>query len=394
MRAPGETEAIIPLRRRGIFETLSPGKGTENMLRVLIGLGIALAALAAYFLSTIIPVSGAFAALEPRLVDQCDRIDIAPGTEDVTIDSETNLAFISAADRRAWFNQDGGTGAAQTNGIYAMSVDAPHEVRRVSPAMDDFLPHGISLWRGPNGEKRLFVVNHPTRGGQYVEIFDIGPGGVLSHVDSISFDAMNSPNDVLAVGPRQFFVTNDRGYETGIMSVLEAYLALPFASIAYFDGDKGRIVRKGLVYANGINRSPDGETIYVSELLKRRIAVFDYDAAGGTLKLVRRINVNTAPDNIEVARDGALWIAGHSKIFDFLKHAKDPAAVAPSHVVRMNPRTGENKDLFIDTTGAINGSSVGAVWDKTLIVGAVFDDHVMVCPMLEIFLRPPPADAG
>lgn len=358
------------------------------MHRALIGLGTALAALFAYLLFVLIPVSGAFADLEPRLVDRCDRVDVAPGTEDVTIDPDTSLAFISAADRRL---ADGSAGP--TNGVYAMNVASPHVVRLVSPEIAGFRPHGLSLWRGPDGDKRLFVINHRASGGDSVEIFAVGDGGALTHLESVSFDAMRSPNDVLAVGPRQFYITNDRGFKTGIMSVLESYFALPFASVAYFDGAAGRIVRKGLVYANGINQSADGATIYVSELLKRRIAVFERDAASGNLKPARKIKVRTAPDNIEVARDGALWVAGHSRIFDFLKHAKDPTAIAPSHVVRINARSGENKDLFVDTTGAINASSVGAAWDKTLIVGAVFDDHVMVCPMVEIFLRAPPPDA-
>ena len=76
-------------------------------------------------------------------------------------------------------------------------------------------------------------------------------------------------------------------------------------------------------------------------------------------------------------------------MFDFLAHAKDPAEVAPSHVIRLNPRNGLKSDVFVSTDGELNGSSVGAVWDKTLIVGAVFDGHVMVCPMLEIFLTGP-----
>ena len=87
-----------------------------------------------------------------------------------------------------------------------------------------------------------------------------------------------------------------------------------------------------------------------------------------------------------------MWVAGHSKIFDFLEHAKDPEAIAPSHVIRVNPRNGVESDVLISVNGEINASSVGAVWDNTLIVGAVFDSHVMVCPMLEILLRGPTND--
>lgn len=334
----------------------------------------------------VIPASGMFADLEPKLIDQCTRVDIAPGAEDVTIDTKLNAAFVSAADRRDWFNEvraasDELPPAAPTNGIYLMDLAPPHAVRRVSPDMEDFLPHGIYLWRGDDGAKRLFVVNHPSTGEEIIEIFDIADDGTLTHADSISFDAMHSPNDVVAVGPRQFYATNDRGYEVGLMSVLEPYLGLPLSSVVYYDGEEGRIAKKGLIYANGVNQSADGKTIYVAENLGRRISVFARDPETNALSFVKRIKVNTAPDNIEVAKDGALWTGGHSKIFEFLAHAEDPEAIAPSHVVSIDPETGENKDVLIDIGGAINASSVGAVWDDTLIVGGVFDGHVMVCPV-------------
>ena len=356
------------------------------MRAVLLGLGLALAALVLYVLSNLVPASGVLVELDNKLVDRCSRLDVFPGTEDVTIDPETNLAFVSAADRRAAF-----AGKPVTGGVYVFDVATHAEARRVSPdTLEDFQPHGLSLWKGPNGEKRLFVINHSVAGGQRVEIFEVGDGGALTHVDSVAFKAMHSPNDVLAVGSRQFYATNDRGYDGGLLGLLEAYLALPFASAVYYDGVDGRIVKKGLVYANGINMSAGGGTVYIAEFLKRRVGIYKRNAETGALKRDRYIGVNTGPDNIEVASDGALWIAGHTKVFEFLKHAEDPAAIAPSHVIRVNPRTGDKSDVFIDTTGKINASSVGAVWDKTLIVGAVFDGHVMVCPMIEIFLSGDP----
>jgi len=64
-------------------------------------------ALAAAFLArmawVLIPASGMFASLTPTLVDQCRRVTVAPGTEDVTIDRDKARAYISSTDRRAWF---------------------------------------------------------------------------------------------------------------------------------------------------------------------------------------------------------------------------------------------------------------------------------------------------
>lgn len=358
------------------------------MRRALIAAALALAALAAYMASNLVPQSGAFATLDQKLVDQCTRIDVFPGTEDITIDPATSLAYVSAADRRA-----ASAGRPLRGGVFAIDLANGYAVANVTPAAPaDFQPHGISLWSGPGGDKRLFVINHPAAGGHTVEIFGIDAGGALAHLETVAFEAMHSPNDVVAVGPRQFYATNDRGFESGPMATLEAYLALPFSSAVYFDGETGTVIKKGLVYANGINISADGTTLYISEFLKRRIAVFARDIDSGALRKSRSVAVNTNPDNIEIARDGALWVAGHSRVFDLLKHVNDPSAIAPSHVVRISPRTWEVTDMFIDTTGKLNASSVGAVWDKTLLVGAVFDGHVMACPMLEIFLRSPAAD--
>ena len=328
-----------------------------------------------------IPSSGVFADLQPTLVDQCRRIDVAPGTEDVAIDPDLNLAFISAADRRAWYNEAGANNTNPKNGIYTLALDGSDTVTRVTPEIDGFLPHGISLWTGEDGEKRLFVVNHPPSGAEIIEIFAIADDGALAHLESISFPAMHSPNDVVAVGPRAFYATNDRGYEEGIMEWLEAYMALPFSSVVYYDGEEGRIIQKGMTYANGVNISDDGATLYVAEILKRRIAVFDRDIETGAITRRAALKSNTAPDNIDIAPDGSLWIGGHSKIFDFLAHAEDASNIAPSHVVRIDPVSGENQDIFISLDGEINASSVGAANDDTLIVGAVFDGHVMVCPL-------------
>ena len=234
-------------------------------------------------------------------------------------------------------------------------------------------------WRGEN-EKRLFVVNHPTTGEEFIEIFSVGESGALSHLATVSFEAMHSPNDVVAVGPRQFYATNDRGYEHGVISTIEAYFGLPLSSVVYFDGERGQIIKKGFSYANGINISSDGSTVYVAEFLKRRISIFDRDEKTATLSKRRMINVDTGPDNIEIDSNGDLWIAGHPKVFEFLKHAKDSDAISPSHVVRVNVSEETVDDILISTAGEINGSSVGAANDSYVLVGAVFDEHILVCP--------------
>lgn len=345
------------------------------MRNILIILGLIILAALARMAFVIIPASGMMAELAPVTPGQCEALTIAPGTEDVTIDPNSDLVFVSTDDRRT----------GERGGIYAFNLNDPntlHEVSGDAPA--DFHPHGLSLWTAPDGSQRLFVVNHragfDSAGGTHaVEIFDVGENGMLSHAESISHEALLSPNDVLAVGPRSFYATNDRAYRTGMMANLEAYFGLPLSSVSYFDGTHGDMVAHGIAYANGINISADGSEVYVSELLARRIRVYDRDAATGALTANRALPVPTAPDNIEVDERGDLWIGGHPRVFDFVAHAADASAIAPAHAVRLNPQTGETETALLVMDGSLNASSVAAMRDGVLVVGAVFDDHVLVC---------------
>lgn len=342
---------------------------------IFIVIAILLSIIVIKFLTAVIPASGVFHELESTLVESCRSINIFSGTEDVAINSRTGLVFISASERRSTSNDDG---------IFAFDLNQttdPKVWKVSSDELANFHPHGISLWHGEEGQTRLFVINHRTTGENVVEIFDVAVDGILKHLESISFDAMDSPNDLVAVGARQFYASNDHGYLSGIMMMLEQYFALPFASAVYFDGNEGRIIKSGLVAANGINQSADGKTIYISEALKQRISVFDRNIETGELTKVKHIDINTVPDNIDVDENGYLWIAGHSKIFEFVAHAADRTENAPSHVIKVDPVTGELEDMFISLNGEINAASVGAMHNNTLVVGAVFDGHVMVCPL-------------
>jgi arylesterase / paraoxonase len=320
--------------------------------------------------------AGKFDVINSTSNEKCTPLTVSSGTEDVVVDKSTDIVFVSADDRRKTQS-----GPASINGIYAFSLDDPSTLKLVSTdGPEDFHPHGISLWSGET-EKRLFVVNHLITGENSVEIYSIGEGGSLSHIKSVVFDDMQSPNDVHAVGPEAFYVTNDRGFRTGFMSKLEGYLGLPFASVAYYDGIKGRKVIEGLTYANGINQSPDGKHIYVSQVLPRSVTVYARNEDDGGLEKLSVFETNSGPDNIDVDQDGILWVAGHSNLLTFLAHAKDPTVSSPSHILRIDPMNGAKQDIFYDTGALISASSVGAVHKGTLIIGAVFDDHVLICPL-------------
>jgi arylesterase/paraoxonase len=324
----------------------------------------------------IVTRSGMLRTIVPHHEGACRTVTGIVGGEDVTIDRETMTAYVSADDRRAV-----AAGAPRRGEIYALDVTRPDAapVALTGGAPADFHPHGISLWRGPDGRRRLFAVNHLQSGDHSVVIFDVGADG-LAVAESIAYPDLRSPNDLVAVGPRQFYATNDRYYrDPGLMATLEGYLQLPFASVSYFDGSAGRIVAGGLVFTNGINVTPDGGTVYVAEFLGRSIRVYDRDPASGALAARDTIPLETLPDNIELDEAGLLWIGAHPKIFDLLAHGEDATKRAPSQVLRIDPRTRTVDEVFLDDGTLLSGSSAAAVAGDRMFIGTVFDPRILVC---------------
>ena len=319
-------------------------------------------------------IGGAFVALEERLTAQCERVRIAPGAEDIVIDRASGIVFVSAADRRA--GKD-----AERGGVYVFNASGERNVWLASQdAPEDFQPHGIDLWEGENGEKRLFAVNHPLRGGHAMEIFDVAENGALTHLETVTSPAMISPNDVAAVGARTFYFTNDRGFTEGRVAQAERKFMLPLSNAYFFDGAKALEVAQWLNAANGIDVSLDEQTVYIAEAVGRKVGVYARNMASGALTKLRSIPIATNPDNIDVAPDGAIWIGAHPKIFEYLKHVKDMTAPSPSQVLRLDPSTGALEDVLVSANGAYSASTIGAAHGDAFYVGSVFDDHILACP--------------
>ncbi len=325
----------------------------------------------------IIPSSGQFTSFKTILVDQCRKIEIAPGPEDIQIDHNTGLAYISAVDRRALNNVPPG-------GIYVLNLNKPEmPARKLKGKLPDgFNPHGISLWHGLNGERRLFVVNHPD-GKHSVEIFSLDNNDRLTHLETITSETFTSPNDLIAVGKRQFYVSNMQRASGGFRLSLELYFGLPVTNVIYFNGESAVPAATGLITANGVNVSGDGRKLYVAEVIARRINIYRRDIESGRLSERRKISIGTGPDNIDVAPDGSLFIGAHPNLLAFTEHAEDANHVSPSQVVRLHPETGNYETVFMSINGEINGSATGPYWNGHLLVGGVFDPHIMWCTDIE-----------
>ena len=303
---------------------------------------------------------------------QCTPITIAPGSEDIVVDSASGTLYVSAYNRRA---------ADEKDGIYAFNPDKPEQARLVSvDAPADFHPHGISFW-SDGIHKQIFAVSHRADGSEVVEIFNVTEGGDLAHRKTVKFAAMHSPNDVQPVAENAFYVTNDSGGNNSAIYKILTYLGLSLSSVAFYDGEKGRIVADDLSFANGINMSADGRYVYVAESLPRSLRVYSRNPRTNELERITDIALNSSPDNIDVDEEGRLWIGGHPNVFKYLAYKKDPEKLAPSHVLKVDAETGDITDIYFDDGNAYRASTVGLAYGDKFFVGSVYEDHVLMCPL-------------
>ncbi|MGH9389175.1 MAG: strictosidine synthase family protein, partial [Vicinamibacteria bacterium] len=326
--------------------------------------------------------SGYFKTIAPHFAGRCRPIGGMPGPEDVTVNPDTGVAYISSADRRAR-----GAGRPTRGAIYALDLESP-EPRPIELTGDfqpELQPHGLSLLRGPYGEASLFVVNHP--GADHtVEIFDVREGK-LAHRETIRGELLRSPNDVLAVGPRQFYVTNDHRHPTGWKRTASDFLRLADSDVVFFDGTGFRVVAEDIAYPNGITMSPDGRTVFVASTTERAILSYERNPATGALSFRERFDAGTGVDNLEMGSDGTLWEGAHPQMLAFLKNARDPANLSPSQVLSLDPSTGVFQEQFLSLGDDLSTSSVAAVHGRWMLIGSVFEEHLLLCETDQAFSK-------
>lgn len=325
--------------------------------------------------------AGLFYPIEPHFAGQCVPVSGVVGAEDITIDHASQFAYISADDRRASM-----ANSPVPGGIYGLDLTSPdaRPVLLTSSFSEDFHPHGIYLYLNDQGNHSLFVVNHRHGGEQQIEIFDINNVNTLVHRQSITYPELIAPNDIVAISPTQFYVTNDHGYPPGHwMQIFEDYLGLPFSNVSYFDGEKGEVVATGLKYANGIAISPDLKTLYVAEVISRGISIYDRDSRDNSLSKRGELFVDSGVDNLEWDETGNLWVGAHPKLLDFVAHAKDETKRSPSQVLKINVEATPPtiSEVYLSTGDDISGSTVGAVSGKQLLIGSVFEDRLLRCQL-------------
>ncbi|MCX8123554.1 MAG: SMP-30/gluconolactonase/LRE family protein [Spirochaetes bacterium] len=318
--------------------------------------------------------AGEFKKIVPYSNYYCTTVTSIPGPEDIVIDYELGIAYISSDDRRAFAKGQNINGS-----IFSYNLKSKKLTKLNSDFPYEFHPHGIDLITIAKNKKLLYVVNHRTS-GHFIEKFYIRENN-LTYVRSIeNQDLMFSPNDLALINEDIFYVTNDHGNRSSLGKTIEEYLQLANSYVLFYDGKNFDIKARNIKYANGITFSPDKSKLFVASPVGKCIKVYTIEKAYN-LTFLYDIDCNTGVDNITFDSEGALWGGCHPKLLTFVKHSKNEHAMAPSEIIKISFDGNKYKKVteLLDDGNLIQSSTVAVRYNSSLLIGSVFDTHILDC---------------
>jgi len=161
------------------------------------------------------------------------------------------------------------------------------------------------------------------------------------------------------------------------------------------ENDSTEKVLDGLCFANGVILSPNRKYAYVSETITGNLIVAAR-AANNSLTKILAIELDSGVDNVDVSSDfpNEIFIGSHPNSLLFIKHALF-GGKAPSQVIKVSFASTEDdpskqvtitknshyefETIFESVGDDISASSVAARYKNQIIIGPVFDDHVLLC---------------
>jgi len=340
-----------------------------KVILVLIGL---LAAFAFYIVYT----SGYFRSIEPYFEGEVLAKIHMPGAEDMQADREAGFIIISSDDRAS--RRDGNK---RQGHLYKMNLDSMTSgaIRLTSNFNKEFYPHGISMISTSDSTHRIFAINH-VGADHFIEVFDL-QGNSLTHVKTLNDPTMISPNDIVALGPDEFYFTNDHKYTEGTKRLAEDYLGLRRSNVIYFDGNSYQEVADGIAYANGINYDVARNLLFVASPRDFLVKVYHRNA-DGSLAFIENIPCGTGVDNIEFDEEGRLWIGAHPSLLHFSAYAAGKREKSPSEIVVIDYQ-GESdyevSSIYLEDGTEMSAATVAVpINGNQIVFGNVMDDKFLI----------------
>ncbi|KHN94092.1 serum paraoxonase/arylesterase family protein [Metarhizium album ARSEF 1941] len=234
-----------------------------------------------------------------------------------------------------------------------------------------FVTHGIDVIDDPDKPEGkavyIFAVNHlpnpaymdnsdanEPKARSIIEVFyhDIGDDTV-EHIRSVWHPLITTPNDIVAMSPTSFFVTNDHFYRDGVMRDIEnAFFGAKWSNTVYVefaeladgsfrDSDrqvKASVALRGLHNNNGLGHGPTPSEIFVTSAASGRVHIGDIVSqengdASPRITIKQSVDFDSLVDNPSWFRDpyanstydaSRLVVPGLTRAVDLPKSQRGP----------------------------------------------------------------------
>ncbi|KID60501.1 Serum paraoxonase/arylesterase 2 [Metarhizium brunneum] len=278
-----------------------------------------------------------------------------------------------------------------------------------------FVTHGIDVIDDPDKPKGkavyLFAVNHlpnpafaedasEPKARSIVEVFyyDIGSDSV-EHVRSVWHPLITTPNDIVAVSPTSFFVTNDHFYRDGIKREIETlYFGAKWSNTIFVefteltdgsfrDSDvevKASVALDGVHNNNGLGHGRTPSEVLVVSCASGRLHIADVvspksDGESPRIAIRQSVAFDSTLDNPSWFRDpyanstydaSGLVVAGLPRAVDLAKNQHNPRGTDGAIVWKATPSRDEtagneeswvNRLLFEDDSTRIRTASAAVL---------------------------------
>ncbi|KAG0040716.1 Serum paraoxonase/arylesterase 2 [Podila clonocystis] len=211
------------------------------------------------------------------------------------------------------------------------------------PAGTDRAFHGIDLFETSPSDLVIFLINH-RRGGSVVEVLEYKIGDdFVTHKETVKHELILTPNDIVALGPRSFYVSNDHKYAKGVMREIELSLRKAWADVIYHSPEETFVAFPGVASANGMTATPDRSTVYLSACHGGGMHVLK-PHADHTLEQEEYIKFDFFVDNPSYDVDtGSVFLAGHVQPLLFTGAMNYPGkpVIGPSKIVKISKKKAE-----------------------------------------------------
>ncbi|EHH17503.1 hypothetical protein EGK_13923 [Macaca mulatta] len=313
--------------------------------------------------------------VQPVEPENCRLIEeLENGSEDIDI-LPSGLAFISSGLKYPGlpnFAPD------EPGKIFLMDLNEQNpraQALEISGGFDKelFNPHGISIFIDKDHTVYLYVVNHPHMKST-VEIFKFEEQQrSLVYLKTIKHELLKSVNDIVVLGPEQFYATRDHYFTNPFLSLFEMILDLRWTYVLFYSPREVKVVAKGFCSANGIAVSADQKYVYVADVAAKNIHIMEKHD-NWDLTQLKVIQLGTLVDNLTVDPATGDILAGcHPNPMKLLIY--NPEDPPGSEVLRIQNVLSEKprvSTVYANNGSVLQGTSVASVYHGKILIGTVF----------------------